>query len=95
MAIIPIKDNVVVEPVDAMNVTSGGLHLPESRSKGAISEGVVISVGPKVDLVKAGQTVIFDKHSPTLREVKQGATSVDKGRRFLIMKECDLIAVYE
>jgi co-chaperonin GroES (HSP10) len=94
MRVYPIKDNLLIEPIEQAAETRGGIRLPDNRSKPAIVEGMVISTGPKVSSVQQGDIVVFDKHSPTLREIKAGTTSVDQGKKFLLMKECDLMAVY-
>lgn len=89
----PLGSRVVVEPTEQEDVTTGGIFLPET-AKEKPQRGVVISVGPgerdddgkHVALdVKEGDKVLFNKYSGT--EIKI------EGKKFLIMKENDILAV--
>ena len=89
----PLGSRIVVEPTEQEDVTTGGIFLPET-AKEKPQRGVVISVGPgerdddgkHVPLdVKEGDKVLFNKYSGT--EIKV------EGKKFLIMKESDVLAV--
>ena len=89
----PLGSRVVVEPTEQEDVTTGGIFLPET-AKEKPQRGVVVSVGPgerdddgkHVPLdVKDGDKVLFNKYSGT--EIKV------EGKKFLIMKESDILAV--
>ena len=89
----PLGSRVVVEPTEQEDVTTGGIFLPET-AKEKPQRGVIISVGPgerdddgkHVPLdVKEGDKVLFNKYSGT--EIKV------EGKKFLIMKENDILAV--
>ena len=91
----PLGNRVVVEPVEQEEVTAGGIVLPET-AKEKPQKGMVLSVGPGerdddgefVPLeVKEGDKVLFAKYSGT--EIK-----VD-GKKLLIMRESDLLAIVE
>jgi chaperonin GroES len=86
---------VVLEPVEQEEVTSGGIVLPET-AKEKPQKGKVLSVGPGerdddgkfIPMeVKAGDTVLFAKYSGT--EIKV------EGKKLLIMRESDLLAIVE
>lgn len=91
----PLGSRVVVEPIEQEDVTTGGILLPET-AKEKPQKGTIISVGPgdrddegkRIALdVKKGDTVLFNKYSGT--EVK-----ID-GKKLLIMKEGDILAIIE
>ena len=93
MKIQPLEDRVVVHPLEAEEVTKGGIVLPDS-AKEKPREGVVISVGEgrlndhgvRVPVaVKAKDRVIFSSYAGT--EVKH------EGREFLIVREDEILAI--
>lgn len=95
MNLKPLGNRVVVEPIDVEEVTAGGIVLPET-AKEKPQRGKVLSVGPgerddqgkRVELdVKANDVVLFAKYSGT--EIK-----VD-GKKLLILRESDLLAIVE
>ena len=91
----PLGNRVVLEPVEQEEVTSGGIVLPET-AKEKPQKGKVLSVGPGerdddgkfIPMeVKEGDTVLFAKYSGT--EIKV------EGKKLLIMRESDLLAIVE
>jgi chaperonin GroES len=95
MKIEPLGDKVVVERLEAGDVTSGGIVLPESAKEKpqegkimAIGNGRQTESGEVVALsVKKGDKVIFSSYAGT--EVK-----VD-GKEYLVMPEEDILAIIE
>ena len=95
MNIRPLHDRVIVEALDAEQMTAGGIIIPDTAQEKP-QEGKVIAVGPglrgddgkiqKLD-VKKGDRILYGKWSGT--EVK-----VD-GKDLLIMKESDIMGVLE
>ncbi len=91
----PLGARVVVEPIEQEEVTAGGIVLPET-AKEKPQKGNVISVGPgdrddngkyiPMD-VKVGDVVLFAKYGGT--EIK-----ID-GKKLLILRESDLLAIVE
>jgi chaperonin GroES len=91
----PLGNRVVVEPVEQDEVTAGGIVLPET-AKEKPQKGKVLSVGPgerdengkyiPMD-VKAGDMVLYAKYSGT--EIKLD------GKKLLILRETDLLAIVE
>jgi chaperonin GroES len=91
----PLADRLVVEPKEREEHTPSGLVLPET-AKEKPQEGEVLAVGPgrrdddgkriKMD-VAVGNTVLFAKYAGT--EVK-----ID-GKKLLILKESDVLAIVE
>lgn len=91
----PLKDNVVVQVLEAEEKTGGGLFLPDT-AKEKPQQGKVISVGTgrrlkngeivKVN-VKKGDKILFSKYSGN--EVKI------EGEEYLIISERDILAVLD
>jgi len=95
MNLKPLGSRVVVEPIEQEEITAGGIVLPET-AKEKPQRGKVLSVGPgdrdedgkyiPMD-VKAGDVVLFAKYAGT--EIK-----ID-GKKLLILRESDLLAIVE
>ncbi len=95
MKLKPLGNRVVVEPLEQEEVTAGGIVLPET-AKEKPQKGTVLSVGPgerddkgkyiPMD-VKDGDTVLFAKYAGT--EIKLD------GKKLLILRESDLLAIVE
>ena len=93
VSIKPLEDRIVVRPVEAEQVTAGGLVLPGNAQEKP-QEAEVIAVGPgrlddkgnriPVD-VSVGDKVIFSKYGGT--ELKFG------GEEYLILSARDVLAV--
>lgn len=88
----PLFDQVLIEPSDQEQVSSGGILIPDS-AKEKPSQGKVISVGPGVTFegkeiaipVKPGDTVLYKKWGG--HEVKDG------GRDLLLVEAKDIMAI--
>ncbi|MHC5061663.1 MAG: co-chaperone GroES [Planctomycetota bacterium] len=95
MKIRPLGDKVIVQRMEAEEVTAGGIVLPES-AKEKPQRGKIISVGEGKLLkdggrgkmqVKKGDQVLFTSYAGT--EVKMGA------KEYMIMEESDIMAIVE
>ena len=91
----PLGDRVVVEPLEQEEMTASGLVLPET-AKEKPQKGTVMATGPgardddgkRVALdVSVGETVLFAKYAGTEFKVD--------GKKLLILKESDLLAIVE
>ena len=91
----PLGDKILVEVLEAEEVTKGGIILPDT-AKEEKAEGKVVAVGPGKVLesgkvqpleVKKGDRILFGKYSGN--EVK-----ID-GVEHLIMREDDILGVIE
>ena len=93
MAIRPLDDRVVIEPLAAEETTAGGIVLPETAKekpqKGkviAVGEGKLLDNGKRAPLsVKNGDNVLYGKYAGT--EVSVASTE------YLIMRESDILAI--
>jgi chaperonin GroES len=89
----PLDDRIVVEPVEAEEVTAGGIVLPDT-AKEKPQRGKVVAVGPgrmtddgeriKVE-VKVGDEILFGKWS--------GSEITIDGDEYLFMKDDDILAI--
>lgn len=91
----PLGDKILVEVLEAEEKTKGGIFLPDT-AKEEKTEGKVVSVGGGKVLesgkiqpleVKKGDRVIFGKYS--------GDEILIDGRKHKILKESEVLAVYE
>jgi len=91
----PLGGRVIVEPIEQEEMTAGGIILPET-AKEKPQEGKILAAGPgdrddegkRIPMeVKVGDKVLYAKYSGT--EVK-----VD-GKKLLILRESDILAVVE
>ena len=94
VAIKPLEDRIVVQPLDAEQTTASGLVIPDT-AKEKPQEGVVLAVGPgryedgkRVPLdVKVGDVVLYSKYGGT--EVKYS------GEEYLVLSARDVLAIVE
>src|SRR5216684_804343 len=91
----PLGDRVVVEPIEQDEMTPSGLVLPET-AKEKPQKGLIVAAGPgardedgkRISLdVSVGETVLFAKYAGTEFKVD--------GKKLLILKESDLLAIVE
>ncbi len=91
----PLGDRVVVEPIEQEETTALGITLPET-AKEKPQRGSVVATGPgarddqgtRIALdVKEGDVVLFAKYAGTEFKVD--------GKKLLILKESDLLAIVE
>ena len=91
----PLGGRVIVEPIEQEEMTAGGIILPET-AKEKPQEGKILAAGPgerdengaRIAMeVSVGDKVLYAKYSGT--EVK-----VD-GKKLLILRESDILAVVE
>ncbi|HEX7927558.1 MAG TPA: co-chaperone GroES [bacterium] len=93
MNIQPLADRVIVERVDAMEKSAGGLYIPDT-AKEKPQEGKVIAVGKgkrkddgtiiPLD-VKKGDRILFGKYS--------GNDVTVDGKEYIIMREEDILGI--
>ena len=96
VAIKPLEDRIVVQPLDAEQTTASGLVIPDT-AKEKPQEGEVLAVGPgrfnedgdgRIPLdVAVGDKVIYSKYGGT--EVKYS------GEEYLILSARDILAIVE
>ncbi len=91
----PLGGRVIVEPIEQEEMTAGGIILPET-AKEKPQEGRILAAGPgerdedgkRIAMeVSVGDRVLYAKYSGT--EVKMD------GKKMLILRESDILAVVE
>jgi chaperonin GroES len=91
----PLGGRVIVEPIEQEEMTAGGIILPET-AKEKPQEGKILAAGPgerdedgeRIPMeVKVGDRILYAKYSGT--EVKMD------GKKLLILRESDILAVLE
>ena len=90
----PLEDRIVIKQVEAEQVTSSGLVIPDTaKEKPQVAEVIAVGPGGNVDgkdvemIVKVGDKVLTSKYSGT--EVK-----VD-GEECTIVRQSDILAIVE
>ena len=95
ISIKPLGNRVVVEPIEQEDVTASGLVLPDT-AKEKPQTGTILAAGPgerdddgkRIAMdVKVGDKVLFAKYAGT--EMKMD------GKKLLILRESDILAVLE
>jgi len=93
MNIKPLQDRVIVERVEALEKSAGGLFIPDT-AKEKPQEGRVVAVGggkrredgTLINLdVKKGDRILFSKYA--------GSDVTIDGNEYIIMREDDILGV--
>jgi chaperonin GroES len=93
MHIEPLEDRIVVEPIEAEQVTKGGIVLPDTAKEKPV-KGKVISVGPGRVLDNGKRAAPAVKKGDVVVYAKYGGTEIDiDGKEYMILRESDLLAV--
>jgi len=94
MNLKPLRDRVVIKPMEAEETTKSGIVIPDTARKERPQEGEIVAVGegkldekgkPMPMSVKVGDKVIYSKYGGS--EVK-----IDD-QEYLIMREEDILAI--
>jgi chaperonin GroES len=95
MKVKPLNDRVLVKRTEELQVTKGGIYIPDTAKEKPV-EGKVIAAGPgKVNdqgnrlplNVKAGDRILFGRYAGS--EIKV------EGEEYLMMREDDILAIVE
>lgn len=95
MAVRPLEDRILIQPVAAETRTKSGIFLPESAKEKPM-QGKVVATGPGKLLengervkpgVKKGDVVVYGKYAGTEVEIKNNT--------HLILRESELLGVIE
>ena len=88
MSIKPLADRVLIEPAPAETKTVGGIIIPDTAKEKPL-QGTIVAVGKgtKDDemVLKEGDTVLYGKYAGTELEFE--------GKKYLIMRQSDVVAV--
>ena len=88
MSIKPLADRVLIEPAPAETKTVGGIIIPATAKEKPL-QGTIVAVGKGTKdeemVLKEGDTVLYGKYAGTELEFE--------GKKFLIMRQSDVVAV--
>ena len=87
MIIKPLGKRILIKQTEQEEVTKSGIVLPGTASKEKPIIGEILAVGRKIEEVKVGDKVIFEKYSGT--EVKDGEET------YLILEKDNVLAIVE
>ena len=97
MKLTPIEDRVVCKPVDAADMTSGGVILPDMNQEGSMV-AKVIAVGPGRPCLFSGDKVVamVTKIGDVVALPKFGASKIDvDGEECIVIKENEILTIME
>lgn len=88
MSIKPLADRVLIEPAPAETKTVGGIIIPDIAKEKPL-QGTIVAVGKGTKdeemVLKEGDTVLYGKYAGTELEFE--------GKKYLIMRQSDVVAV--
>ena len=88
MKVKPLADRVLIEPNPAEEKTAGGLFIPDTAKEKPL-QGTIVAVGKGTKdeemVLKEGDTVLYGKYAGTELEFE--------GKKYLIMRQSDVVAV--
>lgn len=93
MNLKPLYDRIVVKPIEADEVSAGGIVIPDTaKEKSTKGEVIAIGAGKALDngslrapLVKVGDKVIYGQYA--------GSTYKQDGVEYKVIKEDDVLAI--
>ena len=88
MSIKPLADRVLIEPAPAETKTVGGIIIPDTAKEKPL-QGTIVAVGKGTKdeeiVLKEGDSVLYGKYAGTELEFE--------GKKYLIMRQSDVVAV--
>ena len=88
MSIKPLADRVLIEPAPAETKTVGGIIIPDTAKEKPL-QGTIVAVGKGTKdeemVLMEGDTVLYGKYAGTELEFE--------GKKYLIMRQSDVVAV--
>ena len=88
MSIKPLADRVLIEPAPAETKTVGGIIIADTAKEKPL-QGTIVAVGKGTKdeemVLKEGDTVLYGKYAGTELEFE--------GKKYLIMRQSDVVAV--
>ena len=85
MHVRPLHDRLIIQRLDEGEQKVGGIIIPDS-AKEKPQRGIVQAIGKKVEHVKVGDQVLFDKYSGSKLRIED--------EECLILKEEDILGVF-
>jgi len=93
--IMPLDDRIVVQRMEKLDKTSGGIFLPEAAREKP-QQGKVVATGPGKVLDSGERAKLTVKKGDVVLFAKYGGTEVEvNGKELMIMRESDLLAIID
>ncbi|MFG6396083.1 MAG: co-chaperone GroES [Muribaculaceae bacterium] len=90
MKLKPLADRVLIKPAPAEETTLSGIIIPDSAKEKPL-KGSVLAAGEGTKdekmILKEGDTVLYGKYAGTEIELE--------GEKYLIMRQSDVLAIFE
>ncbi len=90
MKLKPLADRVLIKPAPAEETTLSGIIIPDSAKEKPL-KGSVLAAGEGTKdekmILKEGDTVLYGKYAGTEIELE--------GTKYLIMRQSDVLAIFE
>jgi len=91
----PLDDRIVVQRMEKLEKTSGGIFLPEAAREKP-QQGKVVATGPGKILDSGERAKLTVKKGDVVLFAKYGGTEVEvNGKELMIMRESDLLAIID
>jgi chaperonin GroES len=91
----PLDDRIVVQRMEKLEKTSGGIFLPEAAREKP-QQGKVVATGPGKVLDSGERAKLTVKKGDIVLFAKYGGTEVEvNGKELMIMRESDLLAIID
>jgi len=92
MKLNPLDDRVVIEPMEAEEVTAGGIVLPDA-AKEKPQRGTAVAVGPGRLLESGERCPVAIEIGDEVLYGKYGGTDIEvEGAEYKILRESDILA---
>ena len=86
MKIVPINGRVLVEPLEAPDMTPGGIHLPDTAREGQNEGKVVAAAEDATEEVAVGDRIAYKSFG--------GAKVTVEGKDYVLLSSDDLLVKY-
>ena len=95
MNLKPLGDRLIVEPIEQQEVTASGIVLPETAKEKPM-QGKVLAAGPGLRKEDGSRIVLDVAVGDTILYAKYAGTEIKiDGKKYLIFKESDVLAIVE
>jgi chaperonin GroES len=95
MNLKPLGDRLIVEPIEQEEMTASGIVLPETAKEKPM-QGKVLATGPGARKEDGSRIAMDVSNGDTVLYAKYAGTEVKlDGKKYLILKETDVLAVVQ
>ena len=95
MNLKPLGDRLIVEPIEQEEITASGIVLPETAKEKPM-QGKVLASGPGARKEDGSRIAMDVSNGDTVLYAKYAGTEVKlDGKKYLILKETDVLAIVQ